>query len=31
MNMDTEKRIRLGQELQAELGFHPEVGLTQEQ
>ncbi|MFT4805578.1 MAG: hypothetical protein ACI9YE_002800 [Psychroserpens sp.] len=27
--MDTEKTIRLGQELQAELGFHPEVGLTQ--
>ena len=28
--MNTEKLIRLGQELQAELGFHPEVGLTQE-
>ncbi|MBA6224224.1 hypothetical protein H4J51_03050 [Colwellia sp. MB02u-18] len=28
--MNTEKLIRLGQELQAKLGFHPEVGLTQE-
>jgi hypothetical protein len=29
--MDTEKLIRLGHEIQSELGFHPEVGLTQEQ
>jgi hypothetical protein len=29
--MDTEKLIRLGHEIEAELGFHPEDRLTKEQ